>query len=93
MMNLTQITSLQDVKKFTSQIIAEGASFHPDDKDFRKYIQSSTGEKMYTSKEALLRNRLLRQCFTICRKEKTCIYNLYFKVFLKESGLKKLALK
>ena len=91
-MNLTQIRSIKDVKIFTSQLIAEGASFNPDDKDFRRYI-NQTGDKLYSREEALLRNRLLKECFQICRAEKTCIYDLCFQVFLKESGLQKLALK
>ncbi len=92
MVNLTQINSIKDVKTFTSQLIAEGASFHPDDRDFRKYI-TKAGDKLYTNKEAILRNRLLKECFKICRQEKISIKNLYFEVFLKETGLEKLALK
>ncbi len=93
MVNLTQITSIKDVKTFTSQLIEEGATFHPDDQDFRKYIHCETGDKMYSNKEALRRNRLLKQCFKVCKKEKICIKRLCFEVFLKKTGLKKLVLK
>ena len=93
MVKLTKVKSIKDIKTFTSQLIAEGATFHPDDRDFRKYIRITTGDKLYNNEEALLRNRLLRECFKICKKEKTSMYDLYFEVFLKETGLKKLVLK
>jgi len=89
MVKLTQIQSIKDVETFTAQLVKEGINFHPDTPDFSEYVHSKTGENIYTLKEALLRNRLLTQCFAVCEKQSIDIYDICLEVFLKETGMHK----
>lgn len=83
---ITEILTIQDVKKFAKQLTAEGLSFHPDD-DFNDYINFSTNEPSYNTEEADLRNELMNQCFEICENEGVDIYEIMLEVMNFELGL------
>ena len=85
---IAEIKTLNDVKIFTKQLVAEGLNYHPDD-DFENYVNIETGEPSYTSDEAVLRNRLNAQCFEVCESAGADLYNISMEVFLKQTGLDK----
>lgn len=85
---ITKIETLDDVKAFAKQTIAEGVSFHPDD-DFNDYVFFKENKPCYTKEEAEVRNRLMNQCFEVCEKEGVDIYSLMLEVSLKETGMDK----
>jgi len=85
---ITQISTIDDVKSFAKQLIAEGVSFHPDD-DFNDYVNIKEHIPFYTKEEAALRNKLMNNCFGICEKEGEDIYNLMLEVTLIETGMDK----
>jgi hypothetical protein len=85
---LTEIKNLPDVAAFARQIIKEDVSFHPDD-DFNDYVVIKTGKPFYTPEQAAVRNKLMTQCFEVCEKEGTSIYDIMLEVTLKETGLDK----
>lgn len=72
---LPKISTLDDIKDFAKQLIAEGVSFHPDD-DFIDYINFETGLPTYSKAEATFRNQLMEQCFSVCKKNKLDIYQI-----------------
>lgn len=69
MVKLTQIQSIKDVKTFVTELVQEGTNFHPDQDDFKEYVNLLTGERIYTDKEILLRNTLLKQCLAVVGKK------------------------
>lgn len=85
---LEQINDLDNVRLFAAQLIKEGISFHPDD-DFYTYVNLETGLQTYTESEAAKRNKLLAQCFKVCRENQTDIYDLMNEITLVKSGLSK----
>jgi hypothetical protein len=85
---ITEISTLDNVKEFVVQLIAEGLNYHPDD-DFENYVNIETGEPSYTTTEASLRNRLNIQCFVVCESAGADIYDISMEIFLKETGLDK----
>jgi hypothetical protein len=85
---ITEIKTIEDVEEFVTQLVAEGLNYHPDD-DFENYIDIETGDPSYMPEEALLRNKLNQQCFEICEKTETDIYDISMEIFLKETGLDK----
>lgn len=82
---ITEILTIEDVKQFAKQLIAEGLSFHPDD-DFNNYINFKTNERSYNIEEANLRNNLMNQCFEICENEGVDIYEVMLEVINFELG-------
>lgn len=85
---LTQILTINDVKAFAKQIIAEDVSFHPDD-DFNVYKNFKENTPYYSKQEADVRNNLMSMCFEVCEKEGVDIYNLMLEVTLVETGMDK----
>lgn len=85
---ITRIRNTNDVIAFAKQLVIEGISFHPDD-DFKDYINLKTKEPSYNKQEAKLRNKLMNQCFAVCKKEGVDIYDTMMEVTLKETGMDK----
>ena len=85
---LTQVLTINDVKAFAKQIIAEDVSFHPDD-DFNVYVNFKENTPYYSKQEADIRNNLMNMCFEVCEKEGVDIYNLMLEVTLVETGMDK----
>jgi hypothetical protein len=73
---LTAINFVSDVETFFNHLIlVESLNFHPDE-DFRNYVKLETVLPSYTNDEAEERNRLLDQCFEICERKATDIYQI-----------------
>ncbi|MDB5003889.1 MAG: hypothetical protein JWQ34_2114 [Mucilaginibacter sp.] len=85
---ITELRTLDDVKEFILQLIAEGLNYHPDD-DFENYVNTKTGGPSYTWVESKIRNRLNDQSFETCEAAGTNIYDISMEIFLKETGLDK----
>ncbi|MCD4664165.1 MAG: hypothetical protein K8R68_02770 [Bacteroidales bacterium] len=78
---ITKIRSIEDVELFAYQLTKEGVSFHPDD-DFIDYINFGTSETYYSKEEAEIRNRLMDQCFQVCERLHTDIYDVMLNIVL-----------
>lgn len=79
---ITAINSISDVEQFAKHLAqVENLSFHPDD-DFMDYFNNSK-QPMYTPEEATLRNKLMRDCFEVCEKEKVDIYGMMLNILYK----------
>src|SRR5690348_5443515 len=85
---ITKIKTADDVKAFAKQLIAERVGFHPDD-NFNDYVVFKTEKQVYTKRQAEIRNKLMDECFAICKKEGTDIYAIMLEVTLIETGLNK----
>ncbi len=85
---ITQIKTIDDVKSFAKQIIAEGVSFHPDD-DFKDYMSIKENKSCYSKHDADFRNALMKKCFKICEKDGIDTYELMLEVTLIETGMDK----
>lgn len=83
---ITEIKTLDDVKEFVHQLMAEGLNYHPDD-DFENYVNTETGEPSYSPDAAKLRNQLNDKCFEVCEVAGADIYDLSMEIFLKDTGL------
>ena len=62
-----EITTTKDVKKFALKLKNDGVIFHCDE-NFLDYINLETNKPTYTTKEANDRNKLMSDCFEVCRK-------------------------
>jgi hypothetical protein len=82
---LSKIETIEDVKLFAKQILAEGVSFHPDD-DFKDYINFKTKGPFYTNEEADIRNKLMETSFEVCEKLGVEIYEVILKEVIIEIG-------
>jgi len=80
---IQEIKTVEDVKTFFNDLLAESLNFQPDDR-FEDYINYETKEPTYTEEEAMLRNRLLEQAFDVCEKEGQDIYELCIEIFMKD---------
>jgi hypothetical protein len=85
---IAEIKDINDVILFTKQLVEEGTNVHPDE-DFNNYINIETHAPSYTKSEAIVRNKLMRQCFNVCEKFEQDIYNIMQEIFLIETGLDK----
>lgn len=85
---VTKIKNTNDVIAFAKQLVKEGINFHPDD-DFNDYINLETKEPSYTNGNAKRRNKLMNQCFAVCKKNNVDIYDTMLEVMLKETGMDK----
>ena len=77
-----EINNTKDVKQFLYYLIDPqglnlGMSFHPDD-DFADYI-GQNGERIFSETDTTTINQKLKECFEVCSKEKTDIYEIAFK--------------
>jgi hypothetical protein len=78
----TEIKTLQDVKSFAQHLTKiERLSFHPHD-DFLDYINFKTKERFYADDEAILRNKLMDECFQVCQQENTDIYDFMYPILM-----------
>lgn len=73
----TNIETIEDVRQFAEQLLAEGLSFHPDD-NFEDYIHMESNKPFYTPDQAVLRNRLMEQSFEVCEKKGVDIYSIMY---------------
>ena len=72
------ITKIEDVASFAKYLIhEEKLSVHPDD-NFFEYTDYETKLPFYTKKEAILRNKLMNQCFDLCEKNDIDIYEVFY---------------
>lgn len=85
---ITKIETIEEVKVFAKELIAEDVSFHPDD-DFNDYMNFKENKPYYTIEEGDLRNKLMNKCFEVCEKEGVDIYNVMLEVTLIETGMDK----
>ena len=83
---INKIQTLDDVKAFAKQLIAEGLNFHPDD-DFNDYVNLENNLPLYSNEEASIRNELMNKCFEVCELEGIDIYDLMLEVTLTETGM------
>lgn len=83
---IAKIESIEDVKQFFAELVAEDLGFHPDT-PFTEYVNIDTGVSTYTEREAELRDRLLTQAFDICNENEIDIYELAMEVFLSNNIL------
>ena len=85
---IMNILTIEDVKHFAKQLRAERLSFHPDD-DFNDYV-NFTNDVPYNSKEdAEFKNKLMNECFDVCKSEGLDIYEIMMEELLLESGFDK----
>jgi hypothetical protein len=80
---LQEIETIEDVRTFFNELLAEELNFHPDD-DFSDYINYETKQPSYTVKEAADRNRLLTQSFEVCEGVGVDIYEVCIEIFMKD---------
>ena len=85
---IDSIKNVNDVREFAYLLVKEGTSFHPDD-DFHDYVDLESGDTCYTESEADHRNKLMEECFEICKNEKVDIYDVMTEVYLSETGFDK----
>ena len=70
------IETIDDVKKFAYYLAnSEKTLFHPDE-DFNGYIDFETKQPCYTKEQAVERNNLMQQCFSVCDKLNVDIYDV-----------------
>jgi len=74
MNKVLEIKSIEDVVVFADVLRLEGCSFHPDD-DFSEYVNKDN-EPAYNSEEIELRNRLMDECFAVCKSENKDVYEV-----------------
>lgn len=72
------ITTLEDVKQFTNDLIGENLIFHPDD-DFNDYIDVDNNP-IFTPQEAEIRNKLMSDSFDVCNANNVEIYELMLEI-------------
>lgn len=85
---IQEIKTIDDVKTFFQQLLAEDLNFHPDT-HFEDYIHCETRQATYSKEEANTRNRLMDECFAVCENVREDIYELSYKLFLMYTGLDK----
>ncbi len=76
-MNLPKdIITIQDVKDFANYLVnVEHVNFNSDE-DFRNYISYETHQSTYSEAEAVKRNNLMEECFNVCERDNTDIYEV-----------------
>lgn len=77
---IQQIKTIEDVKTFFQQLLAEDLNFHPDT-PFEDYINGETRHPTYTYVEADIRNKLMEQCFDVCDEVNIDIYEIANEIF------------
>ncbi len=73
-----EIRTIQDVKDFANSLLRnDGLAFHPDD-DFQSYSfkENDVIIPFFTKEEAIIRNKLMDDCFKICDKNSVNIYDI-----------------
>lgn len=86
--NNAHIRSVEDVEAFFHYLVYERkVNLHPDD-DFNEFVNYEENKVSFTSDEASVFNRLMRECFDVCEKENADIYEIGYDVlqrFLKQN--------
>jgi hypothetical protein len=77
---IQEIRTIDDVRTFFQQLLAEDLNFHPDT-PFEDYIHCETRQATYSNDEAEVRNRLMDECFDICELVNIDIYEIANKLF------------
>lgn len=73
---ITEIKSIYHVRALFKHLLEnESLNFHPDE-DFKNYIHLETKLPSYSIEEAELRNKLMQDCFNVCEREGTDIYEI-----------------
>ena len=74
--NESHITSLKDEETFFPHIVFERkVNFHPDDM-FEDYVSCEGGINTFTLEEYAIYNRVMDECFTVCKIEVVDIYRI-----------------
>lgn len=74
--NESHILSVKDVEAFFHHIVFERkVNFHPDDM-FEDYVSCEGGINTFTLEECAIYNRLMDECFVICKSEDVDIYEI-----------------
>lgn len=74
---IQEIKTIEDIKQFAKDLIADECVFHPDD-NFNDFVDLETKSKSFTTEEADLRNYLMSQCLAVCEKQQVDIYGTMF---------------
>lgn len=70
-----KIKTIEDVRTFAKHLVqVEKLSFHPDD-DFNDYI-TNDNKPFYTKDAAAWRNKIMGECFEVCKKNNVDIYEI-----------------
>ncbi|HEX7366589.1 MAG TPA: DNA cytosine methyltransferase [Pelobium sp.] len=70
-----KIKTIEDVKTFAKHLVqVEKLSFHPDD-DFNDYV-TNENKPFYTKEAAAWRNKIMGECFDVCKKKNVEIYEI-----------------
>jgi hypothetical protein len=80
---IQEIQTVEDVKTFFEELLAEGLNFHPDDM-FETYVHTDTSEPFYSDQESFVRNNLLAQAFDVCEREDADIYEHCIDIFMRD---------
>jgi len=73
---IERIKTVEDVQAFAEHLFnTERLNFHPDC-DFREYVNMGSSERTYSEQDAEKRNRMMAECFRVCKKNKTDIYEV-----------------
>ena len=77
----SHINSVKEVEKFFQYLVEERKlNFHPDE-DFMNYVSYSSGERTFSDEECQLYNRLMDECFEVCKKAEVDIYGVGMSTF------------
>jgi hypothetical protein len=77
-----QIRTVDDVRAFFAELIAEGINFHPDD-EFKDYVRYGTDERLFTDGEADQLDKMMQLAFQVCSTMENDIYRLALDAFHK----------
>jgi hypothetical protein len=83
---VTEISTIKDVEDFMRKLVDEGTNVHPDE-DFNNYINVETNLPSYTKDQAAERNKLMNQCFTICKAEGKDLYEITNVIYSEITGI------
>lgn len=74
----SHIKSVTDVEAFFHHIVFERkVNFHPDNM-FEDYVSCEGGINTFTLAECTIYNRLMDECFAVCKNEDVDIYEIGF---------------
>ena len=72
----SHINNVDDVRKFFRYIVDErNVNFNPDDM-FEDYVSCEGGINTFTLEECAIYNRLMDECFAVCKSEDVDIYEI-----------------
>lgn len=72
----SHITSILEVEEFAKYLYeVKGINFHPDD-DFADYAIGESNQPFFNVSEVAIFNRLVDECFCVCRQYGADIYDV-----------------